>query len=124
MKKRVTGIGGIFFKTNDPEQARQWYAKHLGIESESWGTSFTWRDAENPEQTGSTAWCLFPKDSQYFTHEFMVNYRVENLAELITQLKAEGVTIVSGPEESEFGKFAWILDHEGRKIELWEEGKG
>jgi len=127
MKNRVTGIGGIFFTTKDTEALRAWYDQHLGIKSESWGCSFPWRQQDNPEKAGSTAWCLFRMDTDYFQpsqHPYMLNYRVENLDELLTILESEGVEILPARESSEFGKFAWILDPEGRKIELWEPAEG
>lgn len=123
MKKRVTGIGGIFFKTKNQLEMRKWYAKHLGIESEDWGAVFPWREVDNPEKEGYTAWSLFKDDTKYLEpsdKEYMINYRVENLMELINILKEEGVTVMDQTEESEFGKFAWIIDPEGNKIELWE----
>ncbi|MCO4292352.1 VOC family protein [Solitalea sp. MAHUQ-68] len=121
--KRVTGIGGIFFKCDDPEKQKEWYEKHLGIQSGEYGATFEWREKENPDQIAHTAWSLFKADSKYFfpsTKPFMFNYRVENLSELLKVLKEEGVTVVGEIEEFEFGKFGWILDPEGNKIELWE----
>ncbi len=123
MKKRVTGIGGIFFKTANQTEIRKWYAKHLGIQSELWGAVFPWRHADNPDKEGYTAWSPFKPDTNYFepsAKEFMINYRVENLTELLATLREEGVTVMDETEESEFGKFGWILDPEGNKIELWE----
>jgi predicted enzyme related to lactoylglutathione lyase len=121
--KKVTGIGGIFFKCQDKNQMNDWYAKNLGIETTSWGTMFNWREMENPEKTGYTVWSTFPKDAQSFnpsTKDFMVNYRVENLEELLEQLKADGVTIVDELATYEYGKFVHILDPEGNIIELFE----
>lgn len=123
MKKRVTGIGGIFFKSNNPKAQRDWYAKHLGIESSEWGATFDWRDADNPEIKGQTAWNPFKADTKYFdpsTKDYMINYRVENLAELLVELKKEGVTQIGELQEFDYGKFAHIMDPEGNKIELWE----
>jgi len=120
--KRVTGIGGIFFKSKSPEQLRDWYRKHLGIESESWGASLYWRD--DPRHSAAyTAWSPFAHDTKYFepSHApFMINYRVEDLDWLLTQLRAEGVDVDPRMEESEFGKFGWIMDPEGNRVELWE----
>lgn len=126
MEKRVIGIGGIFFKSEDTAALRDWYDKHLGIKSESWGAVFEWRRKDNPDELTSTAWSLFKKDTTYLEpgkKDFMVNYQVENLQLLMVALKEEGVTIVGDIEESEFGKFGWILDPEGNKIELWEPPK-
>ena len=123
MKKRVTGIGGIFFKCDNREAMRTWYDKHLGIPTESWGGQFEWRDKDEPEKRCVTAWSPFDKKSDYFgpsNKEYMFNYRVENLIELIETLRKEGVQIVGEIEEFEYGKFGWIMDPEGRKIELWE----
>jgi len=126
MEKRVIGIGGIFFKSEDNTTLKDWYNKHLGIESESWGSVFEWRRKDNPDDVTHTAWSPFKKDSAYFEpgkKDFMVNYQVENLHELMAALKEEGVEVVGEIEESEFGKFGWILDPEGNKIELWEPPK-
>ncbi|MFK7831881.1 MAG: VOC family protein [Winogradskyella sp.] len=122
MKKRVTGIGGLFFKTKDPKAAKDWYKKHLGFNTDDYGSTFWWKDKENQEDC-STQWSPFPKDTTYFEpskKDFMFNYRVENLEELLVTLKEEGVTIVGEMETYDYGKFGWILDNEGHKIELWE----
>jgi predicted enzyme related to lactoylglutathione lyase len=121
--KRVTGIGGVFFKTKDPQQSRTWYKEHLGIESDQYGATFKWLEKENPKKEGSTTWNPFPKDTTYFNpgeQEFMINYRVEDLEALLLVLKEEGVTIIGEMESFDYGKFAWIMDPDGRKIELWE----
>jgi predicted enzyme related to lactoylglutathione lyase len=119
--KRVTGIGGIFFKTKDPEKLRQWYSTHLGIKTDQYGATFDWHKPEG--EKGFTAWSTFKEDTKYFQpseKEMMINYRVENLEELLKILKEEGVTIVGEMEVLDYGKFGWILDLEGNKIELWE----
>ncbi len=121
--KRVTGIGGVFFKANDPEALKNWYNKHLGIESDPYGGLFRWREHDNPEKLGSTAWSIFKQSSEYFQpspKEFMMNYRVENLVELLKVLREEGVEVVGKIEEYDYGKFGWVIDPEGNKIELWE----
>lgn len=124
MKKRVTGIGGIFFKSKDPKASREWYHKHLGIQcSDEYGGMFEWRKTSNPEETGFTVWSPFEEKTEYFQpskKDFMFNYRVENLEELLKVLKEEGVEIVGEMQEFEYGKFGWILDPEGNKVELWE----
>ena len=120
MKKRVTGIGGLFFKTKDPKAAKDWYKTHLGFNTDDYGSTFWWKDKEGKDC--STQWSPFPADSKHFEpskKEFMFNYRVENLKELLATLKEE-VTIVGEMEEYEYGKFGWILDNDGNKIELWE----
>jgi predicted enzyme related to lactoylglutathione lyase len=125
MKKRVTGIGGIFFKAEDPQKIKDWYRKHLGFETTEWGCSFFWKevDAADTKPPARTEWSPFKQTSEYFLpseKSFMFNYRVENLKKLIAVLKEEGVTIVGDMEEHPYGKFAWIMDPEGNKIELWE----
>lgn len=121
--KRVTGIGGVFFKTNDPEETKKWYKKHLGINSGQYGGTFEWRHAANKDKKGFTAWSPFSAGSDYFEpseKEFMVNYRVENLEKLLEVLEEEGVEVVGEMQEFEYGKFGWIMDPNGVKIELWE----
>jgi len=121
MKKRVTGIGGIFFKSEDPTATKNWYKEHLGLNTDEYGCTFQWKDKQGNDAT--TQWSPFKKDTTYFEpskKEFMMNFRVHNLKELLATLKEEGVTIVGKVEEYEYGKFGWILDPEGNKIELWE----
>lgn len=121
--KRATSIGGIFFKCNNPQAQMDWYAIHLGISMEQYGSSFQWRQAEDKEKLGHTAWSPFSNNTDYFgepSQQYMINYRVENLVELVAQLKKEGVTIVDEIEEFEYGKFVHILDLEGNRVELWE----
>jgi predicted enzyme related to lactoylglutathione lyase len=121
--KRVTGIGGVFFKTTDKKKTMDWYQEHLGIESTEWGATFEWRDKDNPEKVCNTAWSPFAGDTKYFAPSgkpFMFNYRVENLKALLEELKKEGVQIVGEIQEFEYGKFGWIMDCDGNKIELWE----
>ncbi|MEI8279854.1 MAG: VOC family protein [Bacteroidota bacterium] len=121
--KRVTGIGGIFFKCNEPETMRNWYAKHLGFNTDAYGTNFEWRDAEHPEKKGSTVWSPFAKSTTYFApseKEFMINLRVENMEWLLDELKKEGITQIGDMQVYEYGKFAHIIDPEGNKVELWE----
>ena len=126
--KRVTGLGGLFFKAKDPNLMYEWYEKHLGIQREPDGSGamFHWRDAAQPEQTGLTVWSIFPHDTKYFgpgPTPFMMNFRVENMDELLKALREEGVTIDPKVEEHEYGKFAWVIDPEGNRIELWEPPK-
>lgn len=121
--KKVTGIGGIFFKSDDPKKMNEWYAQNLGLPVQSWGTMFKWRDMENPDKESYTVWSPFAGDTKYFEpskKEFMINYQVEDLEALVEQLKADGVTFVDELESSEYGKFVHILDPEGNKIELFE----
>ncbi len=121
--KKVTGIGGIFFKCKDPNKVKSWYQRHLGLNTDKWGTNFEWRHLDNPEIKGHTQWSPFAADTKYFEpseKDFMINYRVENIEELVKELKSEGVTILDEIETYEYGKFVHILDVEGNKIELWE----
>lgn len=123
--KRVTGIGGIFFKAEDPKTLKAWYGRHLGFDVTDWGCSFRWREVDKPDSDAAarTEWSPFKSDSDYFAPSekpFMFNYRVENLTELVKVLQEEGIKIVGGIEEFPYGKFAWIMDPEGNKIELWE----
>jgi len=121
--KKVTGIGGIFFKTSDPQKTKDWYQKHLGIQCDEYGTTFEWRKAEDANKKGYTAWNPFDDKTDYFGNskqEFMINYRVENIEELVKQLEAEGVKIVDKIESYEYGKFVHIEDPNGHRIELWE----
>ena len=121
--KRVTGIGGIFFKAKDAGSLRDWYRTHLGIEADGAnGFIFEWREAEHPDKTGQTVWSVFPGDTKYFAPSqasFMINYRVADLGAMLEQLRAEGVE-VERAENYEYGKFAWVMDPEGNRIELWE----
>lgn len=120
--KRVTGIGGIFFKAKDPKALGAWYRAHLGIDVEDWGgASFRWNGP------GTTVWTPFAADTGYFapsTAPFMINYRVDDLHALLAVLRDEGVRTEGDVQESEYGKFAWIVDPEGNKIELWQAPAG
>lgn len=121
--KRVTGIGGIFFKSKNPETSRAWYNKHLGLNTDQHGTSFEWRQSERPDSKGFTVWSPFAEDTTYMQpsdKQFMINFRVENLVELLKVLKEEGVQQIGELQEFEYGKFAHIMDLEGNKLELWE----
>ena len=122
--KRVTGIGGMFFKSQDPKRLKGWYQKHLGFVPDKDGyISFEWREKDDPERVGFTAWEPFSQDSDYFdpsTKPFMFNFRVANLAELLAQLREEGVQVDDKVEEHDYGKFGWIMDPEGNRVELWE----
>ena len=121
MEKRVTGIGGLFFKTDDPNATKDWYKKHLGLNTDDWGCTFWWKDKDGNKC--STQWSPFKKDTNYFEpskKDFMFNYRVENLVELLEELKKEGVTVIDKIEEYDYGKFGWIMDLDGNKLELWE----
>ena len=128
MLKRVTGIGGIFFKAKDPAMLRAWYKEHLGIDVQSWGgAAFDWVDAEGKLMAGTTAWNINDADNTYFepsTAPFMVNYRVADLHALLGALRAEGCNVLDKVDESDYGKFGWVMDLEGNKVELWEPPVG
>jgi catechol 2,3-dioxygenase-like lactoylglutathione lyase family enzyme len=125
--RRVTGIGGIFFKAKSPEALAKWYRDHLGMNVEKWGgVTFRWAQ-DNPTGAGTTAWRPFPENTSYFAPSaasFMINYRVENLRSLLAALRAEGCTVDDKVEESAFGKFGWVTDPEGNRVELWEPPAG
>ena len=126
--KRVTGIGGIFFHAKDPVALRAWYREHLGIDVQEWGgTAFTWADgAGNPTQ-GTTVWSIGASSGDLFapsTSTFMINYRVEDLAGLLQALRKEGCNVLEKTDDSEFGKFGWVMDPEGNKVELWQPPEG
>lgn len=121
--KRVTGLGGVFFRCDDKAATQAWYKEHLGVDTSDFGAVFTWREREQPEEVGYTVWGTFAQDTDYFgatDQPIMMNYRVADLDALLEALKAEGVAIVKGPETEPNGKFAWIEDNEGRRVELWE----
>lgn len=126
--KRVTGIGGIFFKAKDPSALGAWYKKHLGIDVQEWGgAAFTWEDAAGNPVKGTTAWSLFKIDGAKFapsTASFMVNYRVADLAALLQALRQEGCNVLDKTDDSEYGKFGWVMDPEGNKVELWQPPEG
>jgi len=121
--KRVTGIGGIFFKCKDPKKVREWYQTHLGLNTNQYGTVFEWYQGTDSTKKGFSQWSPFKETTKYFepsTKEFMINYRVENLESLIEELKKEGVTVTDTLQIVDYGKFVHIMDIEGNKIELWE----
>jgi predicted enzyme related to lactoylglutathione lyase len=125
--KRVIGVGGIFFKAKDPKALYEWYREHLGIESAPDGTGAMWRDADHPEIPGCNVWAIFPQTTKYFEPSqspFMINFRVDNLDELLTALREEGVQVDDKVERHEYGNFGWIMDPEGNRVELWEPPKG
>jgi predicted enzyme related to lactoylglutathione lyase len=125
---RVTGVGGVFLRSSDSKKLAQWYADHLGVKLNDWGgASFEWTD-EVPAGTGATAWSTFPAETKYFgpTEEgrpqqaVMINYRVDDLDALIEELAAKGVWIDPKRDDSDFGKFAWVKDCDGNRVELWQ----
>lgn len=126
--KRVTGIGGIFFKAKDPVALRAWYQEHLGIDVLDWGgAAFLWSDAEGNPTTGTTIWSVSDAGAPSFEPgiaSFMVNYRVADLPALLQVLRAEGCTVLDETDESDLGKFGWVIDPDGNKVELWEPPAG
>ncbi len=126
--KRVTGIGGIFFHAKDPPALRAWYQKHLGIDVQAWGgTAFRWADAEGKPTAGTTVWSIGDATGEYFAPSkasFMINYRVADLQGVLAALRAEGCNVMDKTDDSEYGKFGWVLDPEGNKVELWQPPPG
>jgi len=120
---KVTGIGGIFFFSDDPKETRDWYAKNLGLDTTEWGSTFESRNINDPDKINSLQWSPFKTGSSYFSpskKEFMINYRVQNIEGLVKNLKENDVTVLDEIESSDYGKFVHILDPDGNKIELWE----
>ena len=126
--KRVTGIGGIFFKAKDAPALQAWYKRHLGIDVQAWGgAAFDWVDSDGKPTGGTTVWSVAPEESKQFAPSnasFMVNYRVEDLHAVVAALKAEGCNVLDKIDDSEYGKFAWVIDPEGNKVELWQPPVG
>jgi predicted enzyme related to lactoylglutathione lyase len=120
---RVTGIGGVFFKSPNPKALTAWYAEHLGIQLNDWGgAAFDWSD-EVPPTTGTTAWSIFPETTKHFgpgPQTAMINYRVDDLDGLLAKLEASGVAIDPKREDAGYGRFAWITDPDGNRVELWQ----
>jgi predicted enzyme related to lactoylglutathione lyase len=121
---RVTGIGGIFLKAQDPQALAQWYRRVLGLATEDWnGVQFSWTEQATGDPTGYTVWSLFPRDTTYFspgTASCMINYRVDDLDGMLASLRAAGATVDDRIDESEYGRFGWAMDPEGNRFELWE----
>lgn len=123
MKKRVTSFGGVFVKSANPEQLRKWYATHLDFKVDDYGTNFEWRKSMDPASKGYTIWSTFEQNTDYFKpseKEFMLNFRVKDLENLVPKLIDEGVIVLDQIETFEYGKFIHIMDPDGTKIELWE----
>jgi len=121
--KKVTGIGGIFFKCKDPKKMREWYKTNLGLKTNAYGAVFEWRQGADTTKKGFSQWSPFSEKTKYFepsTKDFMINYRVDNMEALVDQLRKDGVIIADTIERVEYGKFVHIMDIEGNKIELWE----
>ena len=126
--KRVTGVGGIFFNAKDPVALRTWYQKHLGIDVQEWGgTAFRWADDAGNPTAGTTVWSIGSADGDHFapsTSSFMINYRVADLQALLRALRSEGCNVLEKTDDSDYGKFGWVMDPEGNKAELWQPPAG
>ena len=126
--RRVTGIGGIFFHAKDPATLRAWYKTHLGIDVEDWGgAAFIWADASGNPIKGTTVWSIGAADGDHFAPSksaFMINYRVDDLAALLGALRAEGCNVLEKTDDTDYGKFGWVIDPEGNKVELWQPPPG
>ncbi|MFM7295692.1 MAG: VOC family protein [Planctomycetota bacterium] len=124
MSPRVTGIGGVFFKARDPKALGAWYRDNLGLDVSEWGgVVFQWQTPEYPQPDGSTIWSLLPSDSKHFApseSSFMINYRVDDLDAMVAMLRAKGCAVDEKTQDSEYGKFGWVMDPEGNRIELWQ----
>jgi predicted enzyme related to lactoylglutathione lyase len=120
---KVTGIGGIFFFSDNPQETREWYAKNLGLEINEWGSTFESRNINRPDEINALQWSPFKKGDDYFSpskKDFMIDYRVQNIEALVNKLKENGVTVLDDIATYDYGKFVHIMDTEGNKIELWE----
>jgi predicted enzyme related to lactoylglutathione lyase len=117
---KVRAIGGIFFRAKNPEAQRLWYSQHLGLNTDAYGTNFAWRQADNPDLMGYSQWSPFEPDTTYFEGDYLINYRVDDLASLLERLRAAGVEILGEVTEEDYGKFVHIRDPEGQRVELWE----
>jgi len=126
--QRVTGIGGIFFNAKDPVALRAWYKTHLGIDVQEWGgAAFRWADDDDKPTTGTTIWSIGGADGDYFApskSSFMINYRVADLHGVLQALRGEGCNVLEKVDDSEYGKFGWVMDPEGNKVELWQPPEG
>ena len=122
--KRVTGIGGVFFNAKEPVALRAWYKTHLGIDVQEWGgAAFSWADEAGKPTTGTTIWSIGSSDDDHFApskSSFMINYRAADLQGLLAALRSEGCNVVDKTDDSEYGKFGWVIDPEGNKVELWQ----
>jgi hypothetical protein len=121
--EKVVGIGAVLFKCIDPDVTRKWYKKHLNIGNTAHGHTFSWPTEDKQGGTSTIEWCPFKADTDYFSPskvDYMINFRVANLDYLLNCLKQEGIVPVGNVEDTEYGRFAWIMDPDGRKIELWE----
>jgi predicted enzyme related to lactoylglutathione lyase len=122
-KGKVTGLGGVFFKSKDPEMLKKWYENHLGLPCDQHGHMFEWFKTDEPDKKGFTQFSIFNADTNYMEpsgKEFMINFRVDDVAMMVERLKNDGMKVIGDIETYSYGKFAWVLDPDGNKIELWE----
>jgi len=122
-KGKVTGLGGFFITSENPDKTKKWFEENLGLPCDAYGHLFKWRHVDAPEKIGQTQFSVFEKDSDYLrpgTRDFMINFRVDNLRAIIEEFKRKGLQVVGEIEEYEYGKFGWVMDPDGNKIELWE----
>jgi catechol 2,3-dioxygenase-like lactoylglutathione lyase family enzyme len=119
---RILGIGGVFFKSANRDQTREWYSKHLGLADTGQGAMLPWREHDDPKKEHVTVWTVFPASTKYFepSQQFMINYIVDDMDALLDRLKQEGVKIDAKRMDESYGRFAWIYDSDGNKIELWQ----
>lgn len=120
---KVTGIGGVFYSTDDHVRTREWYAENLGLATTEYGSTFEFRNAHHPDEINYLQWSTFPKGAEHFKpakNEFMINYRVQNIEGLVERLKSNGITVLDEIETYDYGKFVHFLDPDGNKVELWE----
>jgi predicted enzyme related to lactoylglutathione lyase len=121
--EKVTGVGGVFFKSRDPEELKRWYAERLGVPLSHGNIAFTWDDPQHPEKKGKTVLGMFAADTRYFQPSqspFMVNFRVRDLDAMLAQLRAAGATVDGKVEDTDYGRFGWVMDPDGNRVELWE----
>jgi predicted enzyme related to lactoylglutathione lyase len=121
--QKITGVGGVFFKARNPKQLMEWYEEHLGLQFQHGYIQFKWADDQGSKATGSTTFAIFKEDSDYFNpgeKPFMINFRVSDLGALLGELREKGVMVSGDMQEYDYGRFGWIMDPEGNKIELWE----
>lgn len=120
---KITGLGGVFIKSENPDDLKKWYEEQLGLPCDQYGHLFSWRKNENPDEVGYTQFSVFEKNTSYLDpsmKEFMINFRVDDLEAMIDRLKKEGMKVVGEIERYDYGKFGWVMDPDGNKIELWE----
>ena len=122
-KGKVTGLGGVFFKSENPDDLKKWYTENLGLDTDQYGSMFKWRWPDDPDKIGYTQWSVFDAKTDYLNpskKDYMINFRVEHIEDLVEELKSNGMEVVGEIESYDYGKFAWVMDPDGNKVELWE----